>query len=189
MLIKPRAITVVGAIFLTISAKLALGAETGYWKVESKDRGTSLEFKQKDRTIFYVGIGRAYAIWLAYPDPGRHEENITVRISDGKSEWELAGAISEKSAFAGSGVAYFYQWDMGLPRPAFLDSPNENESNSVDIAFRRFFDFIVNAENLIILTDSGEIELPRVSVEEAELCKNFRTWYTCRSTSTKPGQN
>jgi hypothetical protein len=124
-----------------------------------------------------VGIGRAYAIWLAYPDPGRHEGNITVRISDGKSEWELAGTITAKNAFE-NGVAYFYQWDLGLPRPAFIDA--DGVSNSVSKAFRRFFDFIVNAEKILILTDAGEIELPRVSVEEPELCETFRTWHCGR---------
>jgi hypothetical protein len=150
---------------------MVFAAEPGQWALERDSRGNpSLEFTQNDKswTLFYVGVGRAYAIWLAYPDPDRADGDVTVRLSDGKTEWELAGTITHEHGF--SGGAFFYQWDMGLPRPAYEDT---NYRDAVGDEFERFFYFLVSAERLIISTDAGEMELPRVNVPISDAKEYF----------------
>jgi hypothetical protein len=159
--------------FIIIPCKIVLAAETGQWALKRDPReNPSLEFIQNYRNVlFYVGVGRAYAIWLSYPDPDRADGDITVRLSNGKAEWELAGTITHKHAFGGN-AAYFYQWDMGLPRPAYNDRGENYER--VGDEFRRFFDFLINGERLIISTDVGEIELPRVNVPVSDAKEYFK---------------
>jgi tetratricopeptide (TPR) repeat protein len=142
----------------------ATGAETGQWKayIDGNER-VSFEFVRENKVLFMVGIGRAYAIWVAYPDPGRHAGPATIKIFNGKSDWELTGELVDKSppVFNNPGTTYFLQWDMGLPRAAFTDTGKDY--NRVGDEFNRFLDFIYGAERIIISTDSGEIELPRMN--------------------------
>ena len=167
---SPKAIAVsVGILMLSIGANGFAGAENGIqekgsWRVEKDTRDQpSLEYRQGDKVVFSLGVGRAVGLWIAYPGPPQPDGDATITIRTSSRTWTLKGELTnDHSALSGNDerATYFLQWDMGLSRP-------KPEFNNLMRIYNGFIDALVASKNIIIVTKAGTITLPRIDVKDA----------------------
>jgi hypothetical protein len=105
-----------------IGPSLAQGGvrEKDSWHLERDSRDQpSLEYRQGDKVIFYVGVGRAVGLWIAYPGRSPRDGHATISIRTSSRRWTMKGELTHDHSFnrGNERATYFLQWDMGpLPR-------------------------------------------------------------------------
>jgi hypothetical protein len=160
-----RALAVsVGILTLSIGMIGPAGAqEKGSWHLEmdSQDQ-PSLEYRQRDKVIFKIGVGRAVGLWVAYPGPPRPDGNATITMKTSSRTWTVKGELTNDHSLDRSDEhkTYFLQWDMGLSRP----KPEFNKLTSI---YNQFIDSLVASKQIVIVTKAGTITLPRIDVKDA----------------------
>jgi VCBS repeat-containing protein len=135
--------------------------EKGSWSFsrEARDHPV-LDFKQGEKVLFEVTVGRAYAIWLAYPGPKQKAvAEKTIKIMTDHRTWDMKGEVTNEHSFnpEGEELTYWYQWDMGLDR-------SKVDFDKIDDAFKEFLGTIANSKRIVISTDAGDLTLPTITV-------------------------
>ena len=140
------------------------GKEKGSWHLEmySQDQ-PSLQYRQDDKVIFDIGVGRAVGLWIAYPGPPRPDGNATITIKTSSRTWTVKGELTNDHSLDRSDEhkTYFLQWDMGLSRP-------KPEFDNLARIYNQFIDSLVASKHIVIRTKAGTITLPRVDVKDAQ---------------------
>ncbi len=158
----------VGILTLSICMIESAGAqdetqEKGSWRIEMDSRDQpSLEYRQGDKVIFHVGVGRAVGLWIAYPGPPQPDGNATVTIQTSSSTWTVKGELTNDHSFnrGDERATYFMQWDMGLSR-------RKPEFNNLTRIYNKFIDSLMASKHIVIVTKAATITLPRVDVKNA----------------------
>jgi len=136
-------------------------AEQGFWNfsLESRDH-PGLEFRRGKKVLFFIGVGRAVGLWIAYPGPPRAEGEATVTIKTDHREWAMKGELTNDHSFevGNEKSTYFFQWDMGL------DRTKEEEFDGLNDLFNRFINSLVDSKEITIVTDAGTVVLPRITI-------------------------
>ena len=158
----------VGILTLSIGVIGPAGAqqaekEKGSWHLEmdSQDQ-PSLQYRQDDKVIFDIGMGRAVGLWIAYPGPPRPDGNATITIKTSSRTWTVKGELTNDHSFnrGDERATYFLQWDMGLSRP-------KPEFDNLERIYNQFIDSLVASKQIVIVTKAGIITLPRIDVKDA----------------------
>ena len=156
----------IGAIMLTLSMGmigLAAAEEKGSWHFEKDSRDQpSLEYRQGDKVIFNIGVGRAVSVFVAYPGPPQPDGDTTITIVTASKKWEMKGELTNDNDFKGfdKRATYFLQSDMGLSRP-------KPEFNNLTRIYNQFIDSLVASKQIVIVTKAGTITLPGIDVKDA----------------------
>src|ERR1700730_10081337 len=159
----------VGILALSIGVIGFAGAQDGAqgkgsWRVEKDSRDQpSLQYLRDEKVIFYIGVGRAVGLWIAYPGPAQPDGNATITIQTSSRTWTMRGALTnDHSAINRSDehASFFLQWDMGLSRP-------KPEFNNLTRIYNKFIDSLVASKQIVIVTKAGTITLPRIDVKNA----------------------
>lgn len=93
-------------------------AGEGAWKYTTEDRGQpELSYSESDKTIFFVGCGRAFGIHAVYP--GSRKEDGTeavIKLTNSRATMELKGEIDSGYGDDPPNTTHFVQWDLGFRR-------------------------------------------------------------------------
>lgn len=150
---------------ITIRPAAAQGSiYKGHWSIEKDSRDQpSLQYVQDGKIVFFIGLGRAIGLWIAYPGPRRPEGKATITIRTSSRTWTMKGALTnddDSLDYTNKHATYFLQWDMGLSRP----KPEFDRLTSI---YNQFIDSLLTSKQIIVVTAAGSITLPRVDVKEA----------------------
>jgi hypothetical protein len=110
-----RALLVAAVICLSQNASFA--GQSG-WKFEIDDRDQpGLKYMDNDKSIFYIGCGRAFGVHAVYPGPYKKDgTKAIVRLSNSRQQITLKGEIDKAYDDDPSGTTHFVQWDLGFKR-------------------------------------------------------------------------
>jgi hypothetical protein len=137
--------------------------KSGSWRVaiDSRDQ-PSLEYRQGNKVVFDIGLGRAVGLWIAYPGPPQADGKATITIQTSSKTWTMKGELTNDHTFnrGDQRVTYFLQWDMGLSRPKL-------EFNNLTRNYNKFIISLLDSQRIIIVTKAGTILLPRIDVKNA----------------------
>ena len=154
----------VGAIMLLMGMiGSAAAVENGSWRLAKDSRDQpSLEFRQGDKLIFDIGVGRAVGLWIAYPGPPQPDGPATITIQTSSRTWTVKGELTNDHTFnrGDEHATYFLQWDMGLSRP-------KPEFENLTRVYNKFIDSLVASKKIVIVTKAGTFNLPRIDVKDA----------------------
>lgn len=136
----------------------------GSWRLEKDERDQpSLQYLRDDKIVFFLGVGRAVGLWVAYPGPPQPDGKATITIKTSSRTWTMHGELtSDRSALdhADEHATYFLQWDMGLSRP-------KPEFDNLTRLYNQFVDSLVASKQIVIVTRNGNLVLPRIDVKDA----------------------
>jgi hypothetical protein len=138
----------------------AAAEQKGSWHFERESRGhPQLIYREGSKVVFYLGVGRAVGLWIAYPGPPQKEGETTITITTASKKWTMKGELTNDHSFKRDDerATYFLQWDMGLDRP----SP---EFENLSRRFNEFVDALVASKQIVISTAAGSVNLPRITV-------------------------
>jgi len=101
----------------SVPAENAIGAEAGQWAFERNSReNPSIVYRENGKTLFYLGVGRAIGLWIAYPRSVQPDRAGSVEILTARDSWIMKGDLVNDHGFD-PGVTFFRQWDLGVDRP------------------------------------------------------------------------
>jgi hypothetical protein len=141
----------------------AAAAQKGYWHFERDDRDhPQLEYRQGSKVLFYLGVGRAIGLWIAYPGPPQPDDKAKITIKTSSKIWTVKGDLTNNHDFNRDDehATYFLQWDMGLSRP-------KPEFNNLTRIYNQFIDSLVASKQIVIVTNAGIIRLPMIALKGA----------------------
>ncbi|MGD9924889.1 MAG: hypothetical protein AB7V13_26085 [Pseudorhodoplanes sp.] len=135
-------------------------AASGSWRFERDPRGNpELSFVRDGKVIFYVGVGRAVAVWIAYPGPPQPDGKAQVTLKTTAQTWTLEGELQNEHAFTNKDqpATYFVNWDLGLDR-------SKKEYRNISRRYNRFIDTLFSSKAIYIASRAGVITLPAISI-------------------------
>jgi len=134
----------------------------GSWRLDKDDRDQpSLEYLRDHKVIFFIGVGRAVGLWIAYPGPPQPDGKATITIKTSSRIWRLRGELTndlDALDHPDERATYFLQWDMGLARP-------KPEFGGLTRLYNHFIDSLVASTQIVIVTERGNLVLPRIDVK------------------------
>jgi hypothetical protein len=148
-------------ILLTGMIGSAAAEEKGSWHVAKDNRDQpSLEYRQGDKIVFDIGVGRAVGLWIAYPGPPQPDGPATITIQTSSRTWTVKGELTNDHSFnrGNERATYFLQWDMGLSRP-------KPEFNNLTRVYNEFIDSLVASKKIVIVTKASTLTLPKIDVK------------------------
>jgi hypothetical protein len=153
----------VGLGILTLSMGLigsTAAEQKGSWHFERDPRDhPELEYRQGSKVIFYLGVGRAIGLWIAYPGPPQPDGETTITITTASKKYVMKGELTDNHDFKSGEerTTYFFQDDMGLSRR----SP---EFENLSRRFNEFIDSLVASKQIVISTEAGNVTLPKITI-------------------------
>jgi hypothetical protein len=155
------------------AAALAAG---GKWSFTHDPRGNpGLTYMENGKTVFFLGVGRAIGLWIAYPgprlpDPPKSDKNKdddireeTIEIHTATDVFVMKGNLTnigdDNPDKFDSGRTYFYQWDLGVGRES-------TEFDNLGATWAKFIKSLAAAREIEIRTTAGNLVLPGITVKD-----------------------
>jgi hypothetical protein len=136
----------------------------GSWYLEMDDREQpALRYLHDEKIVFFIGVGRAVGLWIAYPGPPQPDGKAKITIRTSSRVWRMNGELTNDHnalAHPDERATYFLQWDMGLSRP-------KPEFGSLTRLHNQFIDSLVSSKQIVVVTKNGNFTLPRIDVKDA----------------------
>lgn len=144
-----------------VGSAAAEDKDSWHFEKDSRDH-PSLQYRQADKVIFQIGVGRAVGLWIAYPGPPQPDGDATITIQTSSRKWTVKGELTNDHSFnrGNERATYFLQWDMGLSRP-------KPEFENLTRLYNNFIDALVASKKIVIVTKAGTITLPKIDVKGA----------------------
>jgi hypothetical protein len=153
------------SLLLCITAlQLLLGAAVyaseGKWSFTHDPRGhPELTYLENGKTLFFLGVGRAIGLWIAYPGPPQPDkEDEVIEIRTATEKWVMRGDLVNDHGFD-RGVTYFRQWDLGVDRAS---TPFDN----LGAKWSKFIKSLAASREIEITTKVGNVVLPGITVKD-----------------------
>jgi len=150
------------AIAGCFTVNVSLAGE-GAWTFATADRGhPELKYSKDDKSIFYVGCGRAFGIHAVYPGPRKQDGTIVaITLSNSQARMELKGEIASGYEDDPPNTTHFVQWDLGFRR----QDPDLYAEKWRKIE-RRLFDLLDAGKPLTVSAEDRSYTLPAVNVRD-----------------------
>ena len=155
-------LTLLIGVIAPAAAQDAVKKDAAAWHFERDERDhPSLAYQQGEKVIFYIGVGRAVGLWIAYPGPPQPDGATAITIKTSSRTWTMKGELANDHDFnrGDAPATYFLQWDMGLSRP-------KPEFDNLTRIYNAFIDSLVASKQIVIVTKAGTVTLPRIDVKD-----------------------
>ena len=147
------------------------GARKAGWSFSTADQDhPNLSYSDGKKTVFMVGCGHAFVIWVSYPDSAKRpkkvkensQEKAYITIENGKSQMNLTGTLQAGvNDDLPASTMYFFQSDLGYDHnSSAISSPAWQKRQA------RLFDFLDSGRGLTISAAGKVYTLPAIKVDD-----------------------